>query len=409
MSHLFVDQFVRRQEPKAQPIVSPCDPHPTRGAWINGGVDAYRAVFGDKDYAEFSPHDIPSPMPPNVFAQRFRLWSLVTKAKIGFGMKALSTGHRATHMQGVGARGTITIVDRSEFPEHEFFRAGRQFPCRLRHANASFYDDASSQVRAASLKFADSRFASPLDILMNTGVIQAFWNFESFMAFVYGRLKCLPDAWDPQREWLRRWPGAYVGIIESVRIAPSSYAAMLYHTCIVYPFRARDGKNRYAKYRLVPLDLDRESGFLDAAHQRSPWMQRRDADCDLPTKYLPDEYRRRLASGPVEYALQIQVREFHEDGDTWEFFNSARTWDPAESPWVDLARVRMHEPLPDDETERMRMWLGNQPPSLGLTASYATVDYRSMAIARYAVYPWSQRLRCVLRSFGVQRRWPGDM
>ncbi|MGV2338852.1 MAG UNVERIFIED_CONTAM: hypothetical protein LVR18_34155 [Planctomycetaceae bacterium] len=89
----------------------------------------------------------------------------------------------------------------------------------MRHANASFYDDASSQVRACSLKFADSDFASPLDLVMNTGVMQAFWHFRSFMAFVDARVRAREDRWDSQREWLRRWPGCFVGIIESCAMA----------------------------------------------------------------------------------------------------------------------------------------------------------------------------------------------
>src|SRR5262249_50258615 len=156
------------------------------------------------------------------------------------------TGRRATHMQGIGGRGAITIVSRPEFPDNEFFRPGAGFPCRLRHANASVYDDASSQVRGAALEFAGDPFGSPLDIVMNTGVIQAFWSFDTFMQFADARVQTREDYWEPQREYMRKLPGAFVGAIESVRVAPSSYAAMLYHTSIVYPFRGRDGVERYA-------------------------------------------------------------------------------------------------------------------------------------------------------------------
>lgn len=409
MTQLFVDQLVQQREPARLPILSPIDPHPTRGRWVNEGITAYRDVFGAAEYEKNSPNDIPFPMPDDCFVERLKQWGLAQKAKFGFGSKALLTGHRATHMQGIGGRGTITVVSKPEFPEHEFFTPGRVFQSRIRHANASFYDDACSQVRACSLKFADTDSASPLDILMNTGVIQAFWNFESFMAFVIGRFGCTPTYWEPQREWLRKWPGCFVGIIESVRIAPTSFAELLYHTCIVYPFRARDGKNRYAKYRLVPCGMTQESGFLDAAHQRQPWIQCRDSNDTRPKKYLPDEYRQRLQSGPVEYLLQIQLREFDVARDTWEFFNSARVWDLTTSPWLDLARVSINEALPDEVTERMQMWLGHQPPSLGLTNSFSNVDYRSLATARYRVYGVSQFFRAISRSLGVNRSWPGDM
>ena len=408
MAGLFVDQVVRCQESTALPILAPQDPHPTRGMWVNDGVAAYKDVFGVADYERFSRTDIPFPMPENNFSERYKFWKTIFNAKFMFGYKALRTGRRATHMQGVGARGTITIVDKPEFPEHDFFTPGRVFAGRLRHANASFYDDACSQVRACSLKFADHDTVSPLDILMNTGVIQAFWHFESFMAFVSARSKCTEFSWDPQRLWVHKMPGAFVGFVESARFAPASYAEMLYHSGIMYAFLAKDGRKRYAKYRLVPCGLTQESGFLSAAKQREVWVQHRDPNDTRPRQYLPDEYRQRLKTGPVEYTLQIQVREFQEDRDTWEFFNSSRVWDLATSPWLDLAHVRITEDLPDEVTQRMQMWLGNQPPSLGLTDSFSAVDYRSMARARNQVYPVSQKLRWFLRTLGLARKWPTD-
>ena len=45
MAKLFVDQVMRCQEPEYRPIVSPLDPHPTRGAWVNDGVTAYKDAF----------------------------------------------------------------------------------------------------------------------------------------------------------------------------------------------------------------------------------------------------------------------------------------------------------------------------------------------------------------------------
>ena len=159
MAGLFVNQLVRCQESEYRPIVSPVDPHPTRGDWVNEGVAAYKAAFSAEDYAANARRDMPFPMPQDTLSQRIWQWGKVLSAKGMFGLKALYTGHRATHMQGVGGRGTITVVDRPSFPEHAFFSAGRVFSCRLRHANASFYDDACSQVRACSLKFADSDFA----------------------------------------------------------------------------------------------------------------------------------------------------------------------------------------------------------------------------------------------------------
>jgi arachidonate 5-lipoxygenase len=408
MVGVFVDQRVRCAEAEYVPIEAPLDPHPTRGDWINLGTKAYREVYGLEQYAANVRRDMPFPMPEDGFSERFRQRVLLGKAKLMFGLKALMTGRRATHMRGLGLRGVIRVVSNPEFPRHEFFQAGREFACRMRHANASFYDDASSQVRACSLKFADSDFASPLDLVMNTGVIQAFWNFRSFMAFVNGRVHSREHSWEAQREWLRQWPGCFVGIIESARSRPSSWAEMLYHTSIVYPFRTAEGRQLWAKYRLVPRCLARESGLLSPAQQLQPWVQSREAGDDGPREYLAEEYGRRLLSGPVNYLLQIQLREFDEDSDTWQFFNSARVWDSGRWPWLDLADVSITATLPDAVTDRMGFWLGHQPPSLGLTACYSPVDYRSLACARYWVYPVSRHLRGVRRVLRWQHPLPSD-
>lgn len=408
MPRPFVDQPGVRPDPDPPPIPAPLDPHPTRGGWINRGRAFYDDAFGPDAYAQSCPNDVARPMPGDTPAARRHLWRRTRGAQFLFGFKALATGRRATHMRGVGARGTVTVVAKPTFPEHDFFAAGRVFPCRVRHANASFYDDAASQVRACSVKFADADGDSPLDLVMNTGVIQAFWSFDTFMQFADARVKTSEHSWDSQKEYMRLLPGGMIGAIESVRVAPSSYAAMLYHGAIVYPFRGRDGVQRYARYRCVPEELGRESGFLDDARQREPWVQSRTPGDDRPRAYLGDEFRARLGRGPVTYRLQLQVRTFDPEHDTHEFFNGARVWDPTLFPWHDLAELRLTEPLPDDVTERTQMWLGRTPPTLGLTDAFADVDYRSLAWVRYHVYPVSQACRKLLRRFGMQRKMGND-
>ena len=408
MSAIFVNQVVRQAESVYRPVLPPDDPHPTRGTWVNNALNEYRTEFGEADYAQYSRNDVPFPMPPDSLSERRRLWWRMRKAQAMFGFKALATGRRATHTYGVAGRGTVTVAARPEFPDHEFFSPGRVFKVRIRHANASYKDDACCQVRACSIKFADSDCDSPLDIIMNTGVIQAFWNFDTFMRFAFARIKTNEHSWDSQREWMRLLPGGMVGSIESLRIAPASYAEMLYHTCIAYPFRAKDGRMRYAKYRLVPHGLVQESGLMGQDRQKLSWVQSRTTGDPRPIRYLADEYRSRLSRGPVEYALQIQLNEFDPERDTHEFFNSARVWDPRLHPWLDLATLRVNEAIPDDVMERMKMRIGHQPPSLGLTDAYSYVDYRSLAWVRYRVYPVSQANRWLLRTLGWQRKLPQD-
>ncbi len=403
----FVREAVRETYSDKTPLSAPDVRHPSRQGWENHGVALYKQVFGEAEYARYTQTDLPIPMPEPTPALKRNLDWRVWRARMLFGFKALVTGRRATHMRGVGGRGTIRIVDHPEFPEHEFLQARRVFPCRIRHANASFYDDAAIQVRGCSLKFADSDWESPLDIITNSGAVQAFWSFDSFMAFVNARVKCREDYWDPQREFMHVLPTAYVGTIESVRSAPTSWAEVVYHSCVVFPFRARDGKSRYVKYRIILDGLTQESGLTDLAMQHEPWVQRRPANDNHPRSYLVEEYRERLKKGPVVYRLQMQCREWT-TGETYEFFNPSRYWDETQHPWLDVATVEITEALEDAATERMRMWLGHQPPSLGVTDANSAVDYRSLVYARYHVYPTSQGNRKWLRSLGILRKMPAD-
>ena len=106
----------------------------------------------------------------------------------GFGwmlalMLSLPHRKRMSHNNGIGATGWLQIVDNPEFPEHDFFVAGRKFPARIRHASISFLDDAMNCFRSISIKFSDHHFRSPFDLELNTGQRSAFWSAASFFKF----------------------------------------------------------------------------------------------------------------------------------------------------------------------------------------------------------------------------------
>ena len=127
----------------------------------------------------------------------------VRKYKTIFGLKSLITRQRGAHPRGVGAIGTITVLDNPLLPEHDFFTAGHVFPLRLRHSNLGKLDDAELDVRSVTLKFADSDFESPFDLTMDTGEEAAFWSIHSFdkmITALYGgpekfKALCLEDPW----------------------------------------------------------------------------------------------------------------------------------------------------------------------------------------------------------------------
>ncbi|MGE0708765.1 MAG: hypothetical protein AB7N76_21405 [Planctomycetota bacterium] len=370
-------------------------PDPTQPQGWDKGVEAYKAAFGEEAWARYGKSSYPRPMPADSPEQRSALYGLIGAARTAFGGKALRTRRRATHTAGIMAHGAITVVSRPEFPEHPFFTPGRRFDCRLRHANASFFDDAAAVVRGCALKFADSDRESPLDLLMNSGPIGAFWNLESFMYFVQARVNVVPEDgdWEAQRAWMLRRPMGLIGTIESARIGPSSFAELSYYAKIVFLFQARDGRDRYVKFRIQPAGLTQESGLLPWKNQIAAWNQARDPDDDRPLDYLRQELRRRVYGGKVEYLLQMQHREADPATDTHELFNMNHLWDPARHPWLDVAHVQLDAIYPSSTMEDTWMWLGHQPEGLSLLAAYSPLDYRSLGHARVMTYPASQIAR----------------
>lgn len=395
MGYPFVEWEVTLPGDPSAAVGAPPSQHPASPPGWNGGIEVYKEAFGEAAWEQWKTNSFPRPMPEDSMTERLELEALKEAARVAFFTKSARTGRRATHTPGVAARGEVTVVSDPDFPEHPFFEAGRSWKCRLRHANASFIDDASSVVRGCALKFADSESESPLDLVMNSGPTGAFWNLESFMDFVRARIAIDPekDDWEGQKQWMMRRPMGFIGSIESIRLAPASYAQICYYSKIVFPFLAKDGKPRMVKFRVVPVGLEVESGLPPRRRQVCIWSQGRDPDDDRPTDYLRQEWAARIQKAPVEYTLQLQVRDRDPEADTHEVFNMCHLWDLEKYPWRDLAHVRLDEVLPDDVSEPMRMWLGDTPPSLGVLGAYSHLDYRSLGVARVQVYEAGQYAR----------------
>jgi hypothetical protein len=56
---------------------------------------------------------------------------------------------RMSHENGITCRGRVRILNNPNIPSHDLFIPARGFGCRLRHAAASWTDDAKLVVRSA--------------------------------------------------------------------------------------------------------------------------------------------------------------------------------------------------------------------------------------------------------------------
>jgi arachidonate 5-lipoxygenase len=325
------------------------------------------------------------------------MFFLVLKVCFAFFLKVFRDRGRATHRIGVSAKGRLRIVDAPAFPPHEFFEPGREFDCQVRHASVAFVDDdAAKDIRGASIKLSLERENAPLDILMNTGeqtFLSAahFWKFA--LAQVSGRKPDEPVSASGMKEFVQADELNFFLYASALRRAPSSFSRLYYHSQLVNHFRAKDGKERYVKYRLVPEDAGAEQGIATDDDAKTPWIQKRLPDETRAPDYLRKEFLERVAEKGVVYHLQLRL---HGPEDPAGIFTQAKPWDQETSPWLDLATIRLSQPNPQEWTEKLRFTIARQPSTLGLVESKDIHHPNSVNYVRAHVYRKVQKVRSLL-------------
>ncbi len=286
---------------------------------------------------------------------------------------------KMSHNNGIAANGSIRFIDNPGFPLHPFFVPGRTLPCRVRHAAASFMDDAMRVVRSMSIKMADTNYKSPMDIELNTGETALFWSIASFFRFAKYKKTRFGMQYE---EYYRKYPTGVKGAQVGMRRNPTSFSNLTYYSQTPFLYKADDNVLRYIKYRTVPSDPVPESGLLDDYDMKIPTENQRILPGETRSRnYLKDEYAERLRQGPVKYKLQVQMHEASDDDDP-EIFNCCRKWDEDSHPWMDLAEITMNKPLDWAESTRMIFSMKNLPKGLGIIPSYSIFDYNSLNFLR---------------------------
>jgi len=311
--------------------------------------------------------------------EKFVLW--ITSVMFGIGLAVFLSfpkRYRMSHNNGIAAKGLVRIVDNPTFPPHDFFEASRTFPCRVRHASATFLDDAMNCIRSFSIKFSDHHWRSPFDIEMNTGVINLFWSAVSFLKFAALR----KQQWGVEyHDYYRKYPQGILGAQLSLRRDPSSFHNLRYQALTPYLFIGKDGVKRYAKYRSMPSDKEPETGITPNMSDWDTCNQRILPNETRGRNFLKDEYKARVAHGGAEYLMQIQLR-IAKDDDSPEIFNNQIPWDENIFPWQDLAIVQVKEVLDWRETLKTSFSLNHMPKSLGIIPAKSIYDYNSLNYMR---------------------------
>ena len=105
-----------------------------------------------------------------------------------------------------------------------------------------------------------------------------------------------------------------------------------------------------------------------------------------PNQYLDKDFRKRIDESTVTYNLQIQLRDWSES-DTNALYNPAIIWSDIETPWQDLAKIRLLSLLPDDVIELTRFNIGHLPEgTLGIPQPTSKSDFNSVPAIRKEIY-----------------------
>ncbi len=314
-----------------------------------------------------------------LFLDRVVLWCYAKFFAVMIGIFLSFFGRkRMSHNNGIAGEGWLQIVDNPDIPDHDFFEKGRKFPVRVRHASATFLDDAMNCIRSISVKFSHDRFKSPFDIEMNTGQRSLFWSAASFLQFA----KLRKEKWGIEYvDYNRKYPEGLDGAKRAVRRFATSFHNLRYYAKTPFLFIGNDGIKRYVKYRVIPFNKEKEQGKEHGLVDWDVSNQRVLSTDDRGRNYLKYEYVDRVRARGAKYCLQIQLR-MAQDDDNPEIFNNMVPWEVERFPWMDLATFDIERTLNWEESTRTTFSINNMPKTLGIIPARSIFDYNSVNYMR---------------------------
>ena len=138
----------------------------------------------------------------------------------------------------------------------------------------------------------------------------------------------------PIEAFLGTHPAA-LAFVQAPKPVPSSFAAETYFGVTAFRFTAQDGAESHGRYRILPAAGNHP---LDDA-----------AAAGIGPNYLFEEIEKRVADGPIEFRIVVQVAG---DGDVVD--NATIHW-PADRKLVELGTLSLTAKINDDEPENKRV------------------------------------------------------
>src|SRR6202046_1216579 len=126
-----------------------------------------------------------------------------------------------------------------------------------------------------------------------------------------------------------------LAFVQTPKPCPSSFARESYFGVTAMRFTNKDGVSRFGRYRITP---DAGNDYLDDAT-----IKNKDAN------FLFDELTERIAKGPISFQISVQVANEDDVVDDATFH-----W-PAERPLLNLGKISLASPVPDDAHEQKKI------------------------------------------------------
>ncbi len=173
---------------------------------------------------------------------------------------------------------------------------------------------------------------------------------EEFLGFLQAAYQSGPGVAHPTpiELFLGSHPAA-LAFVQTPKPVPTSFAREQYFAVNAYKFVNNSGAARFGRYQITP-EMEAEHLSDDKAKVQSP-------------DFLFEEIERRLAKGPVRFAIRVQLAE---DGDVVD--DATVQW-PDDRRVVQLGTLELVSVLPDNTTAQRKIIFDPIPRVDGIEAS----------------------------------------
>ena len=161
-----------------------------------------------------------------------------------------------------------------------------------------------------------------------------------------------PDPKNPQP--IEKFLGTHPAALAFVQAAgnappPSSFARLTFFALVAYKFINAKGASRFGRYRIVPA-AGNDSLSPEAAKAKGP-------------NYLFDELKERVAHGPIEFRIMVQLAN---DGDVTD--DATVQW-PEDRKVMELGKIALNKLTANDAAEQKQLIFDPIPRVAGIEPS----------------------------------------